>query len=165
MQVKKQQIQQNGDVFSSNLRKARGESTQSDFAKWLGINSQQTYRNYEGGRIPSAPKLGIISKQIGVSVDDLLYGEVPENAMLASELTTKGVDPEIARQLAKSPETIFQSLTANELEEEIDDGYKSFKSKKNDVRYVALSHIVICAEELIKRKTIKRLKEEENNHE
>lgn len=65
----------NESDFSARLRKLRGARTQRDFADFLGITSQQTYQNYERGRIPKTPVLQQIAQRTGVSIAWLLTGE------------------------------------------------------------------------------------------
>jgi transcriptional regulator with XRE-family HTH domain len=67
----------NKSDFSSRLRSLRGERTQGDFAEFLGFSSQQTYQNYERGRIPKPAVLQQIAQRTGVSMIWLMTGEQP----------------------------------------------------------------------------------------
>lgn len=61
--------------FSSRMKNLRGSRSQAEFAEFLGITSQQTYQNYERGRIPKLPILQQISQRTGVSLSWLMTGE------------------------------------------------------------------------------------------
>lgn len=58
-------------IFSKNLRELRGDLSQNDFAKALGIPHQQTYQRYEKGLIPAGDVLFRIAQRAGVSMDQL----------------------------------------------------------------------------------------------
>lgn len=60
--------------FAEALVKARGERSQAEFARALGIANQQTYQRYENGLVPSGLVLYNIATRLGVSVDALLTG-------------------------------------------------------------------------------------------
>lgn len=60
--------------FSEALRRARGDRSQAEFARLLGIPSQQTYQRYEGGLVPGGGVLLRIANKLGVTVDELLQG-------------------------------------------------------------------------------------------
>jgi transcriptional regulator with XRE-family HTH domain len=62
--------------FSEALKRLRGEVSQAEFARRLGIEHQATYQRYEAGRIPKAPELHRMATRIGVTVEDLLEGKV-----------------------------------------------------------------------------------------
>lgn len=58
--------------LSENLKRLRGDETQTQFAAMLGIK-QQTYANYELGlREPDIDTLCRIAKILGKSVDELV---------------------------------------------------------------------------------------------
>lgn len=61
-------------TFSDRLRFLRGRDSQAAFAKRLGISSQQSYANYESGRIPKGPVLSQIAKACNVSLEWLING-------------------------------------------------------------------------------------------
>ena len=64
--------------FSESLKKARGERSQADFTRFLGIKNQQTYQRYEDGkRLPNAAMIHQIANKLGVTVESLLTGNVP----------------------------------------------------------------------------------------
>ena len=68
-----QQNYNESKIFSERLRQLRGRLTQAEFARKLGIASQQTYGNYEKGRrVPKPPILQRIAQRCGVSIDWLL---------------------------------------------------------------------------------------------
>ncbi len=73
--------------FSDALSKARGDRSQAEFARMLGIANQQTYQRYEAGLVPGGIVLYHIATRLGVTVDQLLTGgKVHEGAKaLASE--------------------------------------------------------------------------------
>ena len=59
-------------IFCARLKERRGDLTQADFARQLGIN-QQTYQRYESGiREPDLETLHQIGVTFNVSVDWLL---------------------------------------------------------------------------------------------
>ena len=60
--------------FSTTLLELRGSLSQAEFARKLGIPSQQTYQRYEKGLIPSGEILHQIASVVGVKIDDLLHG-------------------------------------------------------------------------------------------
>jgi transcriptional regulator with XRE-family HTH domain len=62
----------NESDFPTRLKMLRGDRSQGEFATFLGINSQQTYANYENGRVPKMPILQQISQRCGVSLEWLL---------------------------------------------------------------------------------------------
>jgi transcriptional regulator with XRE-family HTH domain len=61
--------------FSDRLKELRKDMSQADFARKIGLNSQQAYQRYEHGRIPSAEVLNTISQRCGVTVGWLLGTE------------------------------------------------------------------------------------------
>ena len=63
--------------FSEGLKKARGTRSQADFARFLGIPSQQTYQRYEGGLIPAGDVIHRIASRIGIPMEELLTGRGP----------------------------------------------------------------------------------------
>lgn len=65
-------------VFGPNLRALRGESSQAEFAKLLGLANQVTYHRYENGRVPRAEVLQQIADRVGLTVNDLLSPLSPE---------------------------------------------------------------------------------------
>lgn len=56
------------------LKKIRGDLSQKEFAKVLGVN-QGTVCKYESGRLPDAITLNKIAEYGGVTVEWLLHGE------------------------------------------------------------------------------------------
>ena len=62
--------------FAQRLRKLRGDVTQKEYAKFLGI-SLRAYRDYElGKRIPKPATISKIAKKGGVGVDWLGWGSL-----------------------------------------------------------------------------------------
>src|SRR6202044_3268177 len=56
-------------------KKARGDRSQAEFARFLGILSQATYQRYERGRVPDGMVLHQIATRLGVKMESLLSGE------------------------------------------------------------------------------------------
>lgn len=71
MQHQKSSLARN---FAESLRSARGNRSQAEFARYLGIKHQQTYQAYESGRVPDGETLHQISSKLGVTIDALLSG-------------------------------------------------------------------------------------------
>ncbi len=69
------------NIFSENLKKLREGRSQKEFAEFLGISSQQTYANYEKGRIPKNNTLQQIAQRCDVSIDWLLGKESASNTL------------------------------------------------------------------------------------
>lgn len=107
-----QQQNDNKKIFSDRLKELRGSRSQSGFAELLGISSQQTYANYEKGRIPKAPILQQIAQHCGVSVDYLL-GREPINLMETPTLYEVRRDSTLA--LSRSKSVIAMEETAAEV--------------------------------------------------
>lgn len=73
--------QHTNDILRKNLSacltKARGGRSQAEFARFLGIPSQQTYQRYEDGKVmPGGDVLHTIASKLGVTTDGLLRGEL-----------------------------------------------------------------------------------------
>ncbi len=64
--------------FFTRLREVRGDLSQREFAKSIGITSQQTYANYEKGRLPKTPIIQKIAQQYGVNMEWLISGSPPK---------------------------------------------------------------------------------------
>lgn len=64
--------------FGERLLKLRGARSQTEFCRLLGIASQQTYANYEKGRVPKPEILQRIAQRTGCSIEWLLTGSEPE---------------------------------------------------------------------------------------
>lgn len=62
------------NTIAHRLRSLRGSQSQAEFAKFLGIPSQQTYANYERGRVPKTPTLEKIAARCRVPLLWLLTG-------------------------------------------------------------------------------------------
>lgn len=74
-------------LFALRLKTARGNLSQAEFARFLGIKHQQTYQRYEGGQIPSGDILHQIAFRLGVKLDDLLPTEHASGAGNMGERT------------------------------------------------------------------------------
>ena len=61
--------------FAKRLRKLRGNATQKEYAKFLGI-SFRAYQDYELGKIPKPATINKIAQKAGVGVDWLLWGSL-----------------------------------------------------------------------------------------
>lgn len=60
-------------MLAAALRAARGHRTQAEFAKMLGLSSQQAYANYEAGRLPRSRKVLVqIANKLGLDPDTIL---------------------------------------------------------------------------------------------
>lgn len=57
--------------FSERLKALRGEKSQADFAKELGISNSVTYHRYEAGRIPKMEILKSLADKLGIDVNEL----------------------------------------------------------------------------------------------
>lgn len=66
------------ELFSATLLKRRGKQSQADFARFLGIDHQETYSRYESGRIPKGEILYQLANKLGISMEELLTGRAPE---------------------------------------------------------------------------------------
>lgn len=76
------------NYVAANLKAIRGEASQADFAKVLGIANQVTYHRYESGRVPKAEILHEISDRLGISLEELLS---PISSMRAAVIYTQAV--------------------------------------------------------------------------
>jgi transcriptional regulator with XRE-family HTH domain len=74
--------------FGEALKRARGSRSQAEFARLLGIPSQQTYQRYERGLIPAGDILHRIATRLGVTIDGLLRGGKEHDVMLT--VTSEG---------------------------------------------------------------------------
>jgi len=61
--------------FAQRLRKLRGNATQKEYAKFLGI-SLRAYQNYESGKLPKPATINRIAQKAGVGVDWLAWGSL-----------------------------------------------------------------------------------------
>lgn len=82
----------NKSNFSSRLRELRGGRSQSEFATSIGIQSQQTYANYEKGRVPKLKIAQEIAQRAGVKLEWLL-GENVEKYNATECVTLKDDTP------------------------------------------------------------------------
>lgn len=65
-------------ILSANLRGARGNRSQAEFARILGIKHQQTYHNYEAGQPPKGDVLLQIARRLGTTCEKLLTMEMDD---------------------------------------------------------------------------------------
>jgi len=63
------------DKVGKRIRSVRGDKTQTEFAKEIGVKKQNYISRYERGRIPSPELLVRIAKTGKVSVDWILTGK------------------------------------------------------------------------------------------
>jgi len=73
--------------ISKRLIEARGDRTQAEFARFLGIKNQVTLQRYETGeRTPNGIILYQIASRLGISMEELLLGsETAQNTMVVRE--------------------------------------------------------------------------------
>lgn len=100
----------NDSDFSSRLRALRGDRTQSEFSKFLGIASQQTYQNYERGRVPKPAVLQRIAQQLGVSPTWLLFGDHSKTMESAAGEIPKTLHEDVVEYKAKDYAGMFHRL-------------------------------------------------------
>jgi len=60
--------------FAAALKNARGDRSQAEFSRLLGLKHQQTYQAYEAGRVPDGETLYQIATKLGITFDELLLG-------------------------------------------------------------------------------------------
>lgn len=83
------------NFVAANLKAIRGEASQADFAKVLGIANQVTYHRYESGRVPKAEILHELSERLGISLEELLSPISPMRAaVIYTQATIKQMLPE-----------------------------------------------------------------------
>ena len=143
-----QQNDNKNKLFASALKKARGRASQKEFADWLHLPSQQTYGNYERGRIPKTLILKKISQRIGVTIEELLRAEVPENVIDREHFVANGVPMEIATHLAAGAVAAAKRMPDDELAEEIADQIKQFREAKPYMKATHAELAVVLALEL-----------------
>jgi transcriptional regulator with XRE-family HTH domain len=111
-----------GSAFAERLKTARGERSQAEFARFLGIKHQQTYQRYEAGQIPSGDVLHGIAIKLGVTMNELL-GELPRSL--------PGFDKIVSRMPMESPQQILRELCESELvtvsDEDQEKGFVDFR--------------------------------------
>jgi transcriptional regulator with XRE-family HTH domain len=107
--------------FSTALATARGNRTQAEFARYLGIPSQQTYQRYENGLIPSGKVLHQISRKLGVTVDSLLVGQPAENVSQTAPGSRSELDVDKEIQLTTALTIVWQHASAAQLREIVKD--------------------------------------------
>lgn len=71
--------------IGKRIRKIRGNLSQSEFARQVGVPNQNGVSRYEGGRIPHPELLVRIARFGKVSVDWILTGRSFEGSSLAAE--------------------------------------------------------------------------------
>lgn len=85
--MRQYQTQKSFSAVPANLKMLRGERSQMEFARFLGISNQVTYHRYENGRVPRASGLQQIASRIGITVDELLS---PISALRAKQIVDQG---------------------------------------------------------------------------
>lgn len=77
------QMETSSKLLSESLKKARGDRSQAEFARFLGIEHQATYQRYESGeRMPDADVLHQMAMRIGVTMEHLMTGSYSKGSVL-----------------------------------------------------------------------------------
>lgn len=125
-------------AFAESLLSARGDRSQAEFARLLGIPSQQTYQRYENGLIPSGKVLHQIAARLGVTIDALLSegtqaeAETAEKRVLTPAQTMPwGKELEEDTQMTVAIGLLCQRMTWQQLYEAMQDviGHGSMPQK------------------------------------
>ena len=104
----------------------RGSRSQAEFAEFLGLGSQQTYRNYEAGRIPKPEILQQIAVKLQLEPTDLLSKDLArEEPGSSSALHDAPVQEADSRSAL---DWIVQQWTDEELRNKIDEAIDSGRS-------------------------------------
>ena len=111
-QHKNSTISQN---FSRALLAARGDRTQAEFARLLGIANQQTYQRYEKGLVPSGEILFHIATKLGVTVDTLLTGGKERKTDELSEFVPWGSELEESTQFTIALGVMMELMQSRQL--------------------------------------------------
>jgi len=121
--------------FSEALRRARGDRSQAEFARVLGLDHQATYARYEkDGRIPSGEVLYQMASRIGISMEELLLGYKPisESALRENAPAYGATIEEITKEFisllveeAKQPmPAIWRALHIVTTRRDVDESFK-----------------------------------------
>ena len=73
--IRQHQMESFSKSFSESLKRLRGDRSQAEFARFLGIEHQATYQRYEAGRIPDGDVLYQMATRLGITMEDLLLGK------------------------------------------------------------------------------------------
>ena len=118
-------------AFAESLLSARGDRSQAEFARYLGIANQQTYQRYEQGLVPSGKVLHSIASKIGVTIDALLTTGTQTDAeaagkkvLLAPGETPWGREMEEDRQMLAAISLLCRRMTSRQIMEAIQDVIK-----------------------------------------
>ena len=104
----------------------RGNRSQAEFAQFLGLSSQQTYRNYEAGRIPKPETLQQIAVKLHLDPTDLLSKDLfREEPGSASALRDAPIQEADARSAL---DWIVQHWPDDELRRKIDEAIDTERS-------------------------------------
>lgn len=104
--------------------------SQGDFAKNLGIPSQQTYANYEKGRIPKPAILQQIAQRTGVTLEWLINGPSdPFDCPMPSSIVRE--DPVNYRTKPRAPDALRDETLrkARELNESLEPAMERIKQR------------------------------------
>jgi transcriptional regulator with XRE-family HTH domain len=113
--VSQQQKYNKSDFFSGRLRQLRGSKSQEDFARELGLKSQQTYRNYEAGRVPKVAVLQRIAQHCGVTVEWLVGPERAKDSPVREYGPRTETEREILRIIQGGPALAAKKMDEAEL--------------------------------------------------
>lgn len=110
--MSQQQKYNKSEIFAARLRQLRGGKSQDDFARELGLSSQQTYRNYEAGRVPRIEVLQRIAQHCGVTVEWILGSRIEETP---GDYGKSPLEADVARILRGGPAEAAKKMTSEEL--------------------------------------------------
>ena len=103
----------------------RGERSQAEFAEFLGLSSQQTYRNYEAGRIPKPEILQQIAVKLHLDPADLLSKDLSSETPFAGAMHDAPVQEAGARDAL---DWVVQHWSDEELRARIDEAIDGGRS-------------------------------------
>jgi len=109
--------------FGRNLEWMRGSRSQAEFAEFLGLSSQQTYRNYEAGRIPKPEILQQIAVKLHLEPTDLLSKDLVREDPGSPSALHDAPAPEADSRSAL--DWVVQHWTDEELRNKIDEAIDS----------------------------------------
>src|SRR5262245_60424165 len=104
----------------------RGGRSQAEFAQFLGLSSQQTYRNYEAGRIPKPEILQQIAVKLNIDPTDLLSKDLSRDDSGSASAMHDAPAPNADSRSAL--DWIVQHWTDEELRTKIDEAIDSGRS-------------------------------------
>lgn len=87
--------------FGARLRLCRGELSQAEFARILGLPNQATYHRYEAGRIPKLETLCGLARRLGISLDQIL-GNVPLKSVRKNSAPSRDCRLQSAKAMLRS---------------------------------------------------------------